>query len=676
MRYPILSAALLASTALTMTPLVGGAMAEDISLDTITISATRTQASAVESMAGVSVVTQEELESWKPQDVNDIFAGVPGVTVEQAGDDPAAAINIRGLQDFGRVAVTIDGARQNFQTTSHSLGGGSFFLEPELIEEATVVRGPVANVYGSGAIGGVVSFQTKSVDGVLRDGETWAVDGMVGYKTNGDGFVGSMTGAARINETFAALGSVVYRRANNYKDGDGNSIFNSGYEITSGLAKAEFTPGEGHKLVASFLTNNDKYVTGDPGGANYDNKVQDNTAALKYTFLSPDNELIDLSASAYWTNTDLKQTYLTGANIGSKRTFQINTVGFDVNNTSRFSTSVLDHALTIGGDFFHDDVSNYDPAGTGELYTPSGKRMVYGAFVQDEIRYDDWLQVIGALRFDGYSLSGGSTDSDGQRVSPKITVGLTPFEDTQLAGLQLYTTYAEGYRAPSVTETLIAGTHPFPAFDFLPNPDLKPETAHNFEIGVNYQRNSIITDDDRLRLKATWYNNDVDDFIDFATGPLTCGYGFCYPSWYQYQNVASARIRGVELEAQYDAGWMYVGLAGQFQNGENTDTGEALGSIPANRITTTLGFRALENEALNFGVRWQAVSAQDDVPAGVTASDDYNLLDLYASYEPRDGLVFGLNLNNILDEQYTPYMDSDPSPGFNAMFTIKARLGG
>ena len=50
------------------------------------------------------------------------------------GDDPATAINIRGLQDFGRVAVVVDGARQNYQRTGH-FANGSFFLDPELVGE-------------------------------------------------------------------------------------------------------------------------------------------------------------------------------------------------------------------------------------------------------------------------------------------------------------------------------------------------------------------------------------------------------------------------------------------------------------------------------------------------------------------------------------------------------------
>ena len=95
--------------------------------------------------------------------------------------------------------------------------------------------------------------------------------------------------------------------------------------------------------------------------------------------------------------------------------------------------------------------------------------------------------MIGGLRYDSYELSGGSADSSGDRLSPRITVGVSPFSEGALEGLQFYGTYAEGYRSPSVTETLISGLHPAGVtFPFLPNPDLKPETGKTWEFGVNY----------------------------------------------------------------------------------------------------------------------------------------------------------------------------------------------
>lgn len=68
----------------------------------------------------------------QPTVLSDILYSVLGVSVQERGDDPATVINIRGLQTFGRVAVVVDGARQNYQRTGHN-ANGLFFLDPELV---------------------------------------------------------------------------------------------------------------------------------------------------------------------------------------------------------------------------------------------------------------------------------------------------------------------------------------------------------------------------------------------------------------------------------------------------------------------------------------------------------------------------------------------------------------
>ena len=74
--------------------------------------------------------------------------------------------------------------------------------------------------------------------------------------------------------------------------------------------------------------------------------------------------------------------------MGSTRTFDIETIGTDVFNTSRFSTGAIGHTLTLGADVFQDQVEVTDPVSTADLFTPSGKRTVGGAFVQDKIGID------------------------------------------------------------------------------------------------------------------------------------------------------------------------------------------------------------------------------------------------------------------------------------------------
>ena len=116
---------------------------------------------ATETLAGVSTVRQDQINQLMPTKPADLIYGMPGVYVQQRPDDPGTAINIRGLQDFGRVNVVVDGARQNFQRSGHN-ANGIFYLEPELISSVDIIRGPVANVFGSGAIGGVASSAPRT----------------------------------------------------------------------------------------------------------------------------------------------------------------------------------------------------------------------------------------------------------------------------------------------------------------------------------------------------------------------------------------------------------------------------------------------------------------------------------------------------------------------------------
>ena len=139
-------------------------------LDTITITATMQLQAVIDALSGSSVVGREDIDRMQPTTAADLFTGVPGVAAATNGDDPATSINIRGLQQYGRVAVTLDGARQDYWRVGH--GSGSFFIEPELLKQVTVIRGPVSNAYGSGGIGGVVAFETMDAGDFLRDGET------------------------------------------------------------------------------------------------------------------------------------------------------------------------------------------------------------------------------------------------------------------------------------------------------------------------------------------------------------------------------------------------------------------------------------------------------------------------------------------------------------------------
>ena len=176
------------------------------SLDAITAVATKTDERAIDSLAPVSVVTLEDIQGRQASTTGGLLYNIPGVWTQDRGDEPSTSINIRGLQDFGRVAVVVDGARQNYQRTGH-FANGSFFLNPELIGGIDIVRGPTANIYGSGAIGGVVYFRTKDAEDILKPGQKWAVESLGEYSSN-KGWNTYLQGAVRVGEDKVSGGNL------------------------------------------------------------------------------------------------------------------------------------------------------------------------------------------------------------------------------------------------------------------------------------------------------------------------------------------------------------------------------------------------------------------------------------------------------------------------------------
>jgi hemoglobin/transferrin/lactoferrin receptor protein len=124
-----------------------------------------------------------------------------------------------------------------------------------------------------------------------------------------------------------------------------------------------------------------------------------------------------------------------------------------------------------------------------------------------------------------------------------------------------------------VTEAFIAGFHPGDFFYFTPNPNLQPEVGHNTEVGLNVKYDGVFVTEDKIRAKVNAFNNDVSNDIDLqevfsptSTGapPSACpptpfGYSDCY----QYVNIGKARIQGVEMEFNYDAGRWFAGVSGR-----------------------------------------------------------------------------------------------------------------
>ena len=673
------------------------------SLDTITVAATKTEERAIDALAPVSVVTLEQIQGRHASTVGGLLYNVPGVWLQDRGDEPSTSINIRGLQDFGRVAVVVDGARQNYQRTGH-FANGSFFLNPELIGGIDIVRGPTANIYGSGAIGGVASFRIKDVQDVVRPGERWGVDFNNVFGTNEGRALSSVFGGVHVNPNVDVFAGGTYSTQENYRDGTGYEVANTGNRLSAGVAKLTVRPADGHEIKLGTIFQESLFSVGQPprplgspntiapngtpslGGTSiYKSDVKNYTTTLGWKYSKPDDQIFDWDAKVYWNRTENDQVKTAHTSlaafdgcttpgnaisgcVGDKRSYAIDTYGFDVFNTSRIDAGDWRHAFTYGVDGFQDQVNSQDRTGNSDVTTPNGTRQVFGGFGQWKVNYKSLVEVVSAIRYDNYKLSSQAGGTSGDRFSPKVTIGFLPGSVATP-----YLSYAEGYRAPSITETLVTGRHVAAGgggalavcpdglgfFCFLPNPGLRPEVGKTKEAGLNLKKDSVFVAGDSFRGKFNVFMNDVEDYIDqvgpitTAANPVLCPapMGTCY----QYQNLkGGANIRGFEFETMYDAVSWFVGLSGSVQEGKNNLTGVGLYSIPGQKVTTTGGLRFLENRLI-LSVMWTNVKGNNNIPITYLPGTSYDLVNLYLTAKPTKDVTVNFSVENLLNQYYRPY---------------------
>ncbi len=618
-------------------------------LDAVTTTATRTPQVAGDVAAPISVVPREELRRRQPTQLQNILGDLPGVEADGIPRPGVQQPQIRGLGG-DRVITTLDGVRQNF-SSGHR---GRFFFEPELLRQVDVLRGPASMLYGSGAIGGVVALRTIEAEDIIRPGRATGFFLSQGYDTNGGRWRSAGAAAFRAGQVD---GLVAYARnaGNNIVDGAGQTIPYTDPTTQTFLARLGWNPAPGMRFGASFMHREEDQII--PSAANTlgtaditDRRLRAQQFALNFDWAPPDNPWIDLRAQVYRNTVDINERRLTD---NRRDLTDLETWGMSVQNTSRFSVFGAErHALTLGFDGYR-DTQEGRRNGAARAQYPNASQDVIGFFVQDEITLGR-ATLTGGLRYDRYEQSAdGQRGTSNDRLSPRVS-----FAYRVTDWMQPYISYAEAYRAPGLSQLYNSGVHfpisffPFPRFNnFVPNPNLRPETSRNLEAGVNFRFRDTITAGDSIRIRASAFHNNLDDFIETLVFATTT----------EQRNVTRARIQGLELEGQYESGPWFAGLGASIIRGENRTDGGPLALIPAHKLSVSLG-RRFQEQGVTLGGRVQLVAEQGRKPVdqqtGIRpqATPAYALTDLFVTYAPPEGPLSGLRLDvgvsNLFDVRH------------------------
>lgn len=115
----------------------------------------------------VEHISREEIERIPVNHAAEILQDSPSVNTITSFTRPTIAMNIRGVQDFGRVNMSIDGMRQNFVRMGHSERSGEMVIDPNLLAGVDIVKGPGSGLGGAGTVGGQANFRTLNATDIL-----------------------------------------------------------------------------------------------------------------------------------------------------------------------------------------------------------------------------------------------------------------------------------------------------------------------------------------------------------------------------------------------------------------------------------------------------------------------------------------------------------------------------
>lgn len=571
------------------------------------------------SIAADQVISQETLQNFQANDLEDIFRHTPEVNVG-GGFGTAQKIYVRGIEDIN-LNISIDGAQQAGYLFHHQ---GQLNIEPELIKQVEVQAGAGLATDGPGALGGAIRFITKDPEDLLRDGESVGALLKLGYFDNTDGYKAHASVFGRISEKLSALVSVTRQDTDNIEDGFGNEQTNTKSKLDSGLFKLVAQLTDDQTIRLSHEVRNDDgrrnirahFVSAGWNSARAQENHRD-TTTLKYNY-NPEQDNLDVQATAYHTDAYITQK----PDGGTKNGAGVESFGFDLRNTQQLG----DQNLTYGIDYRHDTGSYINPITTGGRPTDDEDLSVIGLYVQDHIALTERLSLNAGVRYDRYDMDdniGQTFKDDG--FSPNIGLGFAVNE-----ALELHAGYSRALRGVNVKEAYL--------LNFATNdPNRKAEKADNFEVGFDYSSGG-------LSYGGTAYVSHIDNAVD-RNGSVV-------------SNVGDVKTKGVTAYLGYawDQTDVQLGYSHSSPelNGEPLGDGDmGLGTATGDTLTVSFAHHLPEHN-LEFGWSSELVKRLTDVPSGRQEKAGYGVHDVYAKWNPlaNEDLSLTLTIKNLFDKGY------------------------
>ena len=610
---------------------------EQAEVDTVYVTAEK----QLQQSLGVSRISKDDIDKRPAaNDISEFVRTMPGVNLTgntatgQRGNK--RQIDLRGMGPENTL-ILIDGKPVNSRQSERismrgerNTRGDSNWVPVEEIESITVLRGPAATRYGSGAMGGVVNIVTKKVSKEFKGQVNLYANQPQDSKEGATRRIGFNLSGPIIQDT---LGFRIYGNLNK-TDADAADI-NAGHGNDSaagvegvrnkdiaGRLQWKISPAQTLILDSSYSRQGNIY-NGDTQNSNPRSALVNSLADGKAETARLYRSAYSLTHDGAWEWGDTKNVISYERTVNSHLPEGLaggpegSYTGLDFVQSRlknlRFSSEAnipfklgVDNVLTVGAEFTDSKLD--DPASNSQGFKDQGKTDAFNgisatrggkasqrnwaAYVEDNISLTDKTHLIPAIRFDHNSDSGSNW-------SPALNFSHQIGENWLVKG-----GIARAYKAPNLYQTnpdFILYTRgqgcPIDAPGsvrcyYMGNNNLKPETSINKEIGLEFNKNG-------WQASATYFHNAYRNKIVIGENIIaTSNIG----NWLlQWENTPKATISGIEGNLviplhdtlKWSNNFTYMHKSEDYQ-------GNPLSLVPKHTINSTLSWTPNERFDANL----------------------------------------------------------------------------
>jgi hemoglobin/transferrin/lactoferrin receptor protein len=708
-------------------------------LDEVVVSVNRWEQNQREISTRVAKITPSLIQLQNPQTSADLL-GLSNQVFIQKSQLGGGSPMIRGFAT-NRILLVVDGVRMNNAIFRSGNLQNVISLDASSIQNTEVVFGPGSVVYGSDAIGGVMNFTTltpvMSTAGTTFSANAFAryasaneektghVDFSIGLKKWA--FVTSITKSDFGDLKMGANGPDDYTRPDyQVRDENGNDIavinpnpnvqLFSGYNQLNVMQKVRFTPNASwdftygfHYSKTSDMPRYDRLILKSANvftSAEWYYGPQKwmmhalNAQLTKRTAISDQIKLAigyqDYEESrhnrnftggnrnrrtdryervkAFSINVDADKQLNEKANLFYGLEYVTNAVG-----STAERVNIVD-GTTSGVSTRYPDGSEWRSmaAYAGLRYEINSKWIVNGSARYTNVyTYAPFDNTYFDFQFTEATLKNGATNGS-------LGVAFNP-----TSKIKLYANASTGFRAPNVDD-IGKVFDSQPGTVVVPNPNLKPETAYNTEIGfagkivagLNFDLSAFYTLLDNAIVRGPYTFN----------GQTQIDYDGTLSDVLALQNISELTVRGVQLGLRWDFNKQFQ-LASNLnlQKGKekNVETGEdvspthvapAFGSTRFSFTNKKIRLMAYANYNGKIEFNDLALSERADAhlyakdAAGNPYAPAWTTFNFKSSFEVAKFVTIDAGVENILDKRYRPYSSGITAPGRNFIFALRVKV--